>query len=104
MIDTLKLAKRLTAAHMPAEQAEALSEGLAEGLKESAVSREYFDTRRAEDRAYVDSRRAEDRAYVDAEFRLLKWMIGGVYAILIVFGVPALILLMRLAAKAGALG
>lgn len=33
MIDTLKLTKRLTAAHMPAEQAEALSEGLAESLE-----------------------------------------------------------------------
>jgi hypothetical protein len=39
MIDTLKLSKRLTAAHMPPEQAEAISEGLAESLKDSYVTK-----------------------------------------------------------------
>ena len=47
MIDTLKLARRLEAAHMAKEQAEALAEGLAESLKESYVSREYLDARLA---------------------------------------------------------
>ena len=47
MIDTLKLSNRLKAAHMPAEQAEALSEGLAESLKDSYVTREYLDARLA---------------------------------------------------------
>jgi hypothetical protein len=45
MIDTLKLSKRLTAAHMPQEQADALAEGLAESLKESYVTREFLDSR-----------------------------------------------------------
>jgi hypothetical protein len=72
MIDTLKLSKRLTAAHMPAEQAEALSEGLAESLKESYVTREFLDARRAEDRSYLDSRLAALRT------ELVMWMVGTV--------------------------
>jgi hypothetical protein len=48
LIDTLKLTKRLKAAHMPDEQAEALSEGLAESLKESYVTREFLDARLAQ--------------------------------------------------------
>ena len=67
MIDTLKLAKRLEAANMPAEQAEALSEGLAESLREAYVTREFLDARRAEDRAYLDSRLAA------LETRLVAW-------------------------------
>jgi hypothetical protein len=47
MIDTLKLARRLEAAKMAKEQAEALAEGLNESLKESYVSREYLDGRLA---------------------------------------------------------
>jgi hypothetical protein len=42
MIDTLKLARRLEAAQLPKEQAEALAEGLNESLKESYVSREFL--------------------------------------------------------------
>jgi hypothetical protein len=48
LIDTLKLTKRLKAAHMPDEQAEALSEGLAESLKEAYVTREFLDARLAQ--------------------------------------------------------
>ena len=54
MIDTLKLSNRLKAARMPPEQAEALSEGLAESLKESYVTREALK----------------------AEVDVLKWMVG----------------------------
>lgn len=36
--------------------------------------------------------------------QLLKWMVGGVYAVLIVMGAPALWLLLCVAAKEGALG
>jgi hypothetical protein len=72
MIDTLKLSNRLKAAHMPPEQAEALSEGLAESLKESYVTREFFDARRAEDRAYLDTRLASLRS------ELVMWMFGTV--------------------------
>jgi hypothetical protein len=45
MLDTLKLAKRMEAAGLAHEQAEAIAEGLNEGLKESYISREYLDSR-----------------------------------------------------------
>ena len=61
MIDTLKLTKRLTAAQMPAPHAEALSEGLAESLKESYVTREFLDARLAA-----------------LETRLIGWVVGTV--------------------------
>jgi hypothetical protein len=44
MIDTLKLSRRLQAAQMPQDQAEALADELNEGLKESYVTREYLRT------------------------------------------------------------
>jgi hypothetical protein len=54
---------------------------------------------------------AEELASYDAEIasvrsdlRLLTWMVGGVYAVLVLFGVPALWLLLRVASKVGALG
>lgn len=83
MIDTLKLSNRLKAAHMPPEQAEALSEGLAEGLKESYVSREFLDARRAEDRSYLDTKFAETHAYTDTRLAALRtelvmWVVGTV--------------------------
>ena len=45
MIDTLRLARRLQAAQMPKDQAEALAEGLDESLRDSYVTREYLDLR-----------------------------------------------------------
>jgi hypothetical protein len=50
------------------------------------------------------SKAAEELVGYDSDLKLLKWMIGGVYAVLVVFGVPALWLLLRVAAKVGALG
>ena len=44
------------------------------------------------------------RQTIRGEIQLLKWMVGGVYALLVVFGAPALLLLLRVAAKVGALG
>lgn len=41
---------------------------------------------------------------VRSDLQLLKWMVGGIYAVLIVLGAPALWLLLRVAAKVGALG
>jgi hypothetical protein len=61
MIDTLKLSNRLKAARMPSEQAEAISEGLAESLKESYVTREFLDARLASLKGEID---------------VLKWMVG----------------------------
>lgn len=72
MIDTLKLTNRLVAAHMPRDQAEALADGLAESLKESYVTREFLDARRAEDRSYLDTRLAALRT------ELVMWMAGTV--------------------------
>ena len=50
------------------------------------------------------SKAAEELAGYDSDLKLLKWMVGGVYAVLVVFGAPALWLLLRVAAKVGALG
>jgi hypothetical protein len=47
---------------------------------------------------------SEEVAAYDSDLRLLKWMVGGIYAVLVVLGAPALWLLLRVAAKVGALG
>ena len=41
---------------------------------------------------------------IERDLDRLIWMVGGVYAVLVVFGVPALWLLLRVASKVGALG
>jgi hypothetical protein len=46
------------------------------------------------------SKAAEEVAGYDRDLYLLKWMVGGLY----VLGAPALWLLVRVAAKVGALG
>ena len=43
-------------------------------------------------------------AAVRSDLRLLTWMVGGLYGVLAIFGAPALWLLLRVAAKVGALG
>ena len=72
MIDTLKLTKRLTAAHMPAEQAEALSEGLNESLKESYVTREFLDLRLTSLESRIDARLAA------LETKMAVWLVSTV--------------------------
>lgn len=47
---------------------------------------------------------AEELAGYDSDITLLKWMVGGLYGLLVVFGVPALWLLLKVASKVGALG
>jgi hypothetical protein len=47
---------------------------------------------------------SEELAGYDSDLKLLKWMVGGLYAVLVGLGLPALWLLLRLAAKVGALG
>jgi hypothetical protein len=47
---------------------------------------------------------SEEIAEQISDLRLLKWMVGGIYAVLTIFGVPSLWLLLRVAAKVGALG
>ena len=41
---------------------------------------------------------------VETRLILLTWMTGGLYAVLVVLGAPALWLLLRVASKVGALG
>jgi len=43
-------------------------------------------------------------APVDRNLAVLKWMIGGIYALLVIAGAPSVWLLLRVAAKLGALG
>ncbi|HEY3912217.1 MAG TPA: hypothetical protein VGM07_20375 [Stellaceae bacterium] len=38
------------------------------------------------------------------DLAVLKWMIGGIYAVLVLAGAPSVWLLLRIAAKLGALG
>lgn len=47
---------------------------------------------------------SEEVAGYDSDLKILKWMVGGVYAVLVILGAPALWLLLRVAAKVGALG
>jgi hypothetical protein len=47
---------------------------------------------------------AEELAGYDSDLKVLKTMVGGVYAVLVIFGVPALWLLLKVASKVGALG
>jgi hypothetical protein len=47
---------------------------------------------------------AEELAGYDSDLKLLKWMVGGIYAVLVLIGAPALWLLLRVADKVGALG
>ena len=47
---------------------------------------------------------SEEMAGYDSDLKLLKWMVGGLYGMLVVLGVPVLWLLLRVAAKVGALG
>jgi len=43
-------------------------------------------------------------AGLEQKLNLLTWMVGGVYAVIVILGAPALWLLLRVAAKVGALG
>ena len=54
----------------------------------------------AEELAGYDSRLAR----IETRLELLTWMVGGVYAVLVVLGAPTLWLLLRVAGKVGALG
>lgn len=47
---------------------------------------------------------SEEIAEQISDLRLLKWMVGGIYVLLTVIGGPSVWLLIRVAAKVGALG
>jgi hypothetical protein len=71
---------------------------LREALIEAGASPEKA-AKAAEELAGYENRLAA----VETRLVLLTWMIGGLYAVLIVLGVPALWLLLRVASKVGAL-
>ena len=70
-------------------------------LQLGALREALLDAGATQDKADAAS---EEVAGYDSDLKLLKWMLGGVYAVLIILGAPALWLLLRVAAKVGALG
>ena len=77
--DTLKFARRLMAAGVPEEQAEAQAEIMAEAFllnMDALATKDYLDARFAEQDARMEVRVAE----VDGKFRLLMWMLAVVMA------------------------
>ena len=88
--DTLKFARRLMAAGVPEEQAEAQAEIMAEAFllnMDALATKDYLDARFAEQDARMDIRFAEQDARidtrfaeVDGKFRLLMWMLAVVMA------------------------
>lgn len=71
---------------------------LREALIEGGTSEEKAN-KAAEELAGYDSRLAQ----IETRLVLLTWMVGGVYAVVVILGAPALWLLLRVAAKLGAL-
>jgi hypothetical protein len=43
-------------------------------------------------------------AKIDRDLAILKWMVAGIYAVLTIIGAPSVWVLLRVAAKVGALG
>ncbi len=72
---------------------------LREALIEGGTSPEKAN-RAAEELAGYDNRLAA----IETRLILLTWMVGGVYAVLGVIGLPSLWLLLRVADKLGVLG
>jgi hypothetical protein len=79
---------------------------LREALLDAGASPEKA-TKAAEEVASYENRLAgveTKLVRLDGRVNLLTWMVGGLYGVLIVMGAPALWLLLRVAAKVGALG
>ena len=85
----LQLAKAFRDAGFPQDKAEAVSETIFAAIRDNVATKSDLRVLGAELRQ---------------EIAVLKWMIGGAYALLVVLGVPAIGLLLRVAAKVGALG
>ena len=69
--DTLKVARRLIASGMPAKQAEAQAEVMAEAFvfnMDTLVTQDYLDARFGEQEARIDARFVEQDARIDARF------------------------------------
>lgn len=91
--DTLKFARKLKEAGVPAQQAEAQAEVLGEAFLynlDEIVTRDYLDARLARLEAGIEKRFAEleERfSHVDSRHRLHSWMLG---IIIVVNVIPAL--------------
>lgn len=96
----LQLAKAFRDAGFEQDKAEAVSETIFAAIRDNVATKA--------DLAGVEQALRSDLRVLGAELRqeiaVLKWMVGGVYAVLVVFGVPALWLLLRTAAKVGVVG
>jgi hypothetical protein len=77
------------------------TKGKSMALQLGALREALLDAGASPDKA---DKASEELAGYDSDLKLLKWMVGGVYAVLVLFGVPALWLLLRVASKVGALG
>ena len=64
--DTLKFAKKLEAAGLPAPQAEAIAEAFREATSEELVTRDYLDARLETVKASIETAKAD----------LVKWVAG----------------------------
>ncbi len=77
--DTLQYARRLKAAGVPEQQAEAQAESMGEAFlldMDALVTKDYLDAKFAEQDGRMDTRFAE----MDWKFRLLTWMLAAVIA------------------------
>jgi len=83
--DTLKLARRFEAAGFEAKQAADMAEAFAEATSEQLATKSDLAVAVAE---------------IKSSLRLLQWQVAVVWIV----GAPSLWLLMRIAAKVGALG
>ncbi len=84
--DTLKFVRRLQAAGVPEEQAEAQAEVMAEAFLhnlDSLVTKDYLDARLAEQNARTDQRFAR----LESRVNLHSWMLGAIMAATVI---PAL--------------
>ena len=88
--DTLKYARKLMAAGVPEQRAEAQAEMMAEAFlinTDALVTKDYLDARFAEQEARLDARFTEQDARLDVrfaeidhKFRLVNWMLAVVIA------------------------
>ena len=81
--DTLKVARRLIAAGMPATQAEAQAEVMAEAFvfnMDTLVTQDYLDARFGEQEARIDARFAEQDARIETRFLEQDGRINALFA------------------------
>jgi len=92
--DTLKVARRLIDAGMPAKQAEAQAEMMAEAVVfnvDTLVTKDYLDARLESLEARVEGKIDSLSARFDGKFSLLSWMLAVVIASTTVPGLYSLL-------------